>query len=1248
MTTLNNQPFYTIPNFREVELSQLDLVPDTTEYPDVEQIKKQSLDLLYYCSLTYKHRYSGKLVNIEHFKHAAIHNLAKINQAKSPEWLLSQITSKQTLLPTHRVGREWAKSIDKQEFDWTTLNEFFIKTSPTIKSKDDLPALYMTTGCGRPQTTNASGQHINEFYNHWTGFYPIDLDLKHLFPNCKKSEKEMQKAIDFTSKLVDFLHDNLKYQPWYMLTKRSASKVGIHVFTMVAPTILSEDDNELDNSTDVEITGAKMKKSFIHTTMHHNYIIYQLLKQFGIEEAKLNENGAIIDGMMLKISQLIKLSVDEQTKYGHALRQLPVDQILETFPKSVEPITIKEIEEIPFFQKLYSDWLGKGKGNNTRIQKKINNDTDGQFVPSYDIDGNNPEDIKPIDFQQFKQGDKHKARISLVNALHYLFDGKKRKMKPFFDAFFANDIEESKAFYNSSRAVAPYANTRQLMTDHGFNFKTSEEDKVLLAEHEMQRFANLQSFKNLEPVSITTKPTIINLDGEKYKYVSDKQDQLLSSLKNSKLNLIESAPGTGKTEFFKQLAKGLDGKRVLLAMPYTSVIKNKVEHEKFGTVVYGDIKLEDAITESNFVTCTFDKLGNLFTNKLEDTFRQFDYVVVDESQIQFDSDFRNQVMGKLIENLVTSVKKAPNDFLFQDSTKYIWMTGSTLFEHQYLERHGILNYIKIEKEHPFKKEITQKFTPYSEFIPLLMATEIKEAYLNEEKILIPINEGDIAVTKIIEYASVMLGKELKYNIFKKANINDNHVKDVLDKGIFPMDCDVLFATNYCSVGIDIKQSYNARIIVNGENFTPQQIEQFCNRFRANDLYCSVYYGALKKGKNDIPEIKGRLLNQDAFTIPTITTDDIYGLATEMVVNKFRENCQGEDFLTNKFYSMMMVKKENTWVPSSYMMELVLLQNKFKHYSQSSIYHKGKFLEYGYTVDQQIINHEGIIEEYEAMKEHNKEVSERIKQERTTNYLEFMELLLCDFEDKTKDNDIVSSPNLVKFREDTTGEIDTIAKVYDVIGKVEKVIYNKKYRAVYEDAKSDAFAIGKNYLGSTAVALMKGLVKDNGVLKKSDKNNTINLIKMFRIEKDGNISPSSLKFLKVVREMFGTDITGGEEVIITFDEHQLLMKKIEALTIKQFSKSVMSTSNDEIIDNFRNEYFLLTNEEIKTQAINDQRIQKQIQNNINALCKVRKKGDEFKMQLRIIPEFDNKQYLNAVDMDNIFDALFGKKPQMVVA
>jgi hypothetical protein len=1256
-TNLNNQPFYNIPDFRDVELSQLDLTHNTEEYPNTDKIYKQSLDLLYFCVLPYKHRFSHKIVSIEHFKNAAIHNIAKYNLPKSPQWLLSQIKSKQTLLPSDKISSDKAKEVENQEFDWTSINEFYIQPSKLNlnKTKSDLPALYMTSNCGRPRTTNHEGQHINQFYNNWTGFYPIDLDLKHLFPNCKNDENEMKRAIKFTKKCVDFIHENLKYQPWYMLTKRSHSKIGIHVFTTVDPTILQEDNNDIDNSLDAEIIGAKMKKSFMYTTMHHNYIIYQLLKQFGIKEDKLNDNGAIIDGMMLKISQLIKLSVDDKTKYSHALKQLPVDDVLNMFPSSVDPITIKEIEQIPFFQKLYSDWLGKGKGkgNNSRVQKKINTDTDEQYTPSYIIDGNNPDDIRPIDFQQFNKGNKHKARISVVNALHFLFDGKKRKMKPFFDAFFANDINESNAFYNSSRAVAPMNHTIRLMSEHGFKFNTSQEDKVLIAEYAMRQFSNLQKFKNLEPLTINTKPTIINLDGDKFKYVSDKKDQLLSVLQANKLNLIESAPGTGKTEFFKTLAKEsasgkMDGKRILLAMPYTSVIKNKVENEKFGAVCYGDMKLEEAMKDSTFVTCTFDKLGNIFTGTADRLLSNFDYVVVDESQIQFDSDFRNQVMGKLIENIVTSVKQTTNDLLFENKTYFVWMTGTTLFEQQYLEAHGILNYVKVEKTHPFKKEITQKFTPYSEFIPLLMATEIKDAYLNDEKVMIPINEGDEKITKIIEYASVMLGKELKYNIFKKANINDQHVIDILESGIFPTDCDVLFATNYCSVGIDIKASYDARIICNGENFTPQQVEQFCNRFRSNDLFCSVYYGALIKGENDIPEIKGRLLNQDAFIIPQITTDDVYKLATEMVVNKYRETCTGEDITTNKFYSMMMVKKNDTWVPSSYMMELVLLQNKFTKYSQSSIYHKGKFLEYGYTVDQDIINHEGIIEQYEEMKEHNKKVSRRIKKERTSLYLEFIELLLVDEVYKTKDSDIIKSNNLVKFEEDTTGNIDTIVKGYEELNKqVSHIIFNKKYRAIYEEAKSDAFKLGKNYSGVTAISLIKGLINEKEVIKKSDKNNTINLVKMFKIEKDGSISPSSLKFLKAVRTLFDADNTSKEEIIISFDEYQKLMKEIESITINQFSESVATTVDDEVLGIFRNEYMRLNNEEIRRQAINDQRIQNQIQNNIKALCKVRKKGDGYKMQLRTIPAFDNNQYLTAINADVIMEALFGKAPEVLV-
>jgi hypothetical protein len=57
-------------------------------------------------------------------------------------------------------------------------------------------------------------------------------------------------------------------------------------------------------------------------------------------------------------------------------------------------------------------------------------------------------------------------------------------------------------------------------------------------------------------------------------YIGHKQKEVLSKLRSDKINLIYASPALGKTEFVKDLARQ---KRVMLVLPFISVIKNKIE-----------------------------------------------------------------------------------------------------------------------------------------------------------------------------------------------------------------------------------------------------------------------------------------------------------------------------------------------------------------------------------------------------------------------------------------------------------------------------------------------------------------------------------------------------------------------------------------------------------------------------------------------------------------------------------------------
>ena len=122
------------------------------------------------------------------------------------------------------------------------------------------------------------------------------------------------------------------------------------------------------------------------------------------------------------------------------------------------------------------------------------------------------------------------------------------------------------------------------------------------------------------------------------KYLGDYFDEILSRITHEKINILDVPPGAGKSEFAKKLAK--NGKRVLLVLPYISVIKNKVENDETiindFDVFYGNKSIKDMEYGINAVT-TFDKFSKANVDKISN---MFDYIFIDESHLLFTSQYR--------------------------------------------------------------------------------------------------------------------------------------------------------------------------------------------------------------------------------------------------------------------------------------------------------------------------------------------------------------------------------------------------------------------------------------------------------------------------------------------------------------------------------------------------------------------------------------------------------------------------------
>ena len=124
---------------------------------------------------------------------------------------------------------------------------------------------------------------------------------------------------------------------------------------------------------------------------------------------------------------------------------------------------------------------------------------------------------------------------------------------------------------------------------------------------------------------------------------------------------------------------------------------------------------------------------------------------------------------------------------------------------------------------------------------------------NNKKILYPTNKGNLYYEQVIGLIQQFLdelhyNKQLRAFYYKKSNSGDESMDNInIDKSIG--DNDIIFCTTYLSVGVDICDRYVFSIYFN-ETWIPQDIEQFANRLRNNDLYIKMFLP--KKDSSGIP------------------------------------------------------------------------------------------------------------------------------------------------------------------------------------------------------------------------------------------------------------------------------------------------------------------------------------------------------------------------------------------------------------
>lgn len=616
-------------------------------------------------------------------------------------------------------------------------------------------------------------------FSMWNGIQIIDIDIKN-----KKIANELK---------IKIFEDLNKYH-WFLGVAKSASGKSLHVWTKITPISYTDENKKIEY-----LCNFRHKYSYLYI------VLTKYMKEIGYTKDDIFD---WLDMAMAKPQQGIFITSDSKALLSTNFIDLRLDANFETAfdtgLESIDWISHPDLKNI--FAKL--EWF-----NTENNQKK-----------SVDITA--VSDINDVDPSKcIRRHYKHAQRWQLANTLTsiYGYDKALQYMVAICDG---TDYKELKGDVKTAsihdKPVSVWA-IKQLNKYHGFNIKIEddniykEEQKLLTANREDEKI-----FKSPTDVLNDKDDNLVKLHLNKDQYLSDLKDDILKNLNH--ITLLEAGAGYGKTEMIKAFKA-----KTLLILPFTSTIKAKVETSSVTSdwlYYYGNKKpsLEDLLSNKS-MSMTIDKFSRL--NVMELDTAGFEYIVLDESHLIFTSSYRD-VMAPTIQRLANC------------KAKIIMMTGTPTGEMLFFP--GI-KHIKVEKDDYREKSFELNMCPTKVEQMIEMAHSMAKDIKDGKKILYPTNKGNLwyeQLTGLVQqYLDDMkFGRQINCFYYKKSNYGEESMDLInFDKSIG--NNDIVFCTTYLSVGVDICDKFSFSVYFN-EQWIPQDIEQFANRLRNNNLYLKMF------------------------------------------------------------------------------------------------------------------------------------------------------------------------------------------------------------------------------------------------------------------------------------------------------------------------------------------------------------------------------------------------------------------------
>lgn len=738
---------------------------------------------------------------------------------------------------------------------------------------------------------------------------------------------------------------------------------------------------------------------------------------------------------------------------------------------------------------------------------------------------------------------------------HIILDSKK-----------CGNVNEINSFYSCALSNKKEASKLglEILKQHGIIRNVSEEVKDVVEKTYKEKLKEkIEQATNNALNDVTFKM-------ESNEYMSDFRNELHALLSNENINIILCPAGAGKTSYILNLAKA--GKRIMLVLPYISVIKNKIETDKeitnYFDCYYGTKSLKDMEYGRNVVT-TFDKFSRCNTEKVS---RMFDYIVIDESHLLYASSYRIEATSNVMKRLKELYYISSNDMF---ASKIIMMTGTMTGESFFHQNNG--NFITFSKKSHTKKMLFEICDDHLDALTR-MASRAAKYIMDGVKLMIPTNKGDVYSEKLIGMIEYLIGRECKYGYYKRSN-TEQEICRLINEENTVKDYDIIFCTNYLSVGIDINDKCDFASLYLG-SFSGYEIEQFNARVRKTGIESS-YFIITNKADGSTNDI---LLEEPSLVLRITDEDQLRFIDDKAIAGAKQEFVATFDPILHKITTpgFSMLNGKIQFNIDEY--ELLTFENKYNECQQHPVKVARELSRYGYDVS--------VSTEFDGLSKAEQEILKKLgiaaaRDEKIRKH----SLLVGTYLDLVKNNSYINEHGL------------GYENVVEWIGKNPDAIIEDRNMDCYVHVEFDVFATPqtcfvkskealdkmykaarymlRKYSVKRAIDIISNYVDENGILKQKNFQRAINLMKLIDSSDCGELAEPLSRMLEKMY-IFVDDFEKNTRYKISYENYRATLdhwtnEYVDMLGIKIVSQYAFDKIRDSITEML---YDLATKEQTK--------------------------------------------------------------------